>query len=112
MRNISRQGTWADGLIIQAVADKLNLKIQITESHPNFAEFTIVEATSPQQQLRTIYIGHADEFHYVSTKQFLPSISHLKHGIVENAADEPQNAKRQCTIKLSLCENSAIDNSN
>ena len=112
MRNISRQGTWADGLIIQAVADKLNLKIHITESHPNFAEFTIVEATSPQQQLRTIYIGHADEFHYVSTKQLLPSISHLKHGIVENAADEPQNAKRQCAIKLSLCENSAIDNSN
>ena len=112
MRNISRQGTWADGLIIQAVADKLHLRIHITESHPNFAEFTIVEAASSQQQLRTIYMGHLDEFHYVSTKQFLPSTSHLKHGTVENAADEPQNAKRQCTINLSLCENSAIDNGN
>ena len=40
----------------QAVVDNLNLKIHITESLPNFAEFTVVEAATPQQQLRTIYI--------------------------------------------------------
>ena len=36
---MSRQGTWADSIIIQAVADVFNLKIiLIIESHPNFAE--------------------------------------------------------------------------
>ena len=37
----------------QAVADNLNLKIHIIESLPNFAEFTVVEVATPQQQLRT-----------------------------------------------------------
>ena len=68
MTSLSNQGIWADGIIIQAVKDNLNLKIHTTESLPNFAEFTVVEAATPQQQLRTIYIGHLDEFHYVSTK--------------------------------------------
>ena len=44
------------------VVDNLNLKIHITESLPNFAEFTVVEAATPLQQLRTIYIEHLDEF--------------------------------------------------
>ena len=41
---MSRQGTWCDALIIQAVADKFNLRIHITESDPHFAEFNIFEA--------------------------------------------------------------------
>ena len=40
LENMSRQGTWADNLIIQAVADALNLKIIIIESDPNFADLT------------------------------------------------------------------------
>ena len=47
MSNQSNQG--ADGIIIQAVADNLNLRIHITESHPNFAQFTVVDAATPQQ---------------------------------------------------------------
>ena len=36
---MSCQGTWADSIIIQAVADVFNLKIiLIIESHPDFAE--------------------------------------------------------------------------
>ena len=36
---MSCQGTWADSIIIQAVADVFNLKIiLIIESHLNFAE--------------------------------------------------------------------------
>ena len=62
----SMQGTWANSIIIQVVVDNLNLKIFISESHPNCAEFTVVEAATPQQQLRTIYIGHLDEFHCVN----------------------------------------------
>ena len=65
MTSLLNQGIWADGIIIEAVADNLNLKIDITESLPNFAELTVVEAATPQQQLGTIYIGHLDEYHYV-----------------------------------------------
>ena len=43
LTSMSMQGTWADGIIIQAVADNLSLKIYITESLPNLAEFTVVK---------------------------------------------------------------------
>ena len=43
LTSMSMQGTWADGITIQAAADNLNLKIHITESLPNLAEFTVVK---------------------------------------------------------------------
>ena len=89
LTSMSMQSTWADG-IIQAVADNLNLKIHITESLPNFAEFTVVEAATPRQQLSTIYIGHLDEFHYLSTKHLVPYICPLKRGTLEVPADAKQ----------------------
>jgi len=68
-----------------------------------------VEAATPQQQLRTfIYIGHLDEFHYVSTKHICP----LKCGTLEVPADAPKTAKQQCTFDLSLHDNSGCDNTN
>ena len=33
-------GSWADAVVIQAVADTLNLTIHIIESNPGFASFT------------------------------------------------------------------------
>ena len=60
------------------MTDNQKLKTHITESLPNFAEFTVVEAATPQQQLSTIYIGHLDEFHYVPTKHLVPYICPLK----------------------------------
>ncbi len=42
LQNMSRLGTWADHIIIQAVANSHNLRIHITESAPNFSECTIV----------------------------------------------------------------------
>ena len=54
------QGTWADALIIQAVADALNVTIQIVESNQGFAPLTTVY---PVQE-RNRYI---DEWNYVST---------------------------------------------
>ena len=68
LENMSRQGTWADNLIIQAVADALNLKIIIIESDPKFAAFNTIEATNPQQECIAVYIGHIGEVHYMSTK--------------------------------------------
>ena len=47
---MSIQGTWCDGLIIQAVAGQLNLRIIIIESNVHFAECNIIRPiTSPQR---------------------------------------------------------------
>ena len=67
LNNMSMQGTWCDGLIIQAVADQLNLRILIAESHEHFRQFSIIRAVSLTQRPTDIYLGHIDEYHYVST---------------------------------------------
>ena len=67
LNNMSRQGTWCDNLIIQAVANALNCTIYITESAENFAESNVIHPANIQGRPRTIYIGHLDEIHYVST---------------------------------------------
>ena len=36
-------GTWADGIIIQAAADQLQLKLIIAETHERFQEYSIVQ---------------------------------------------------------------------
>ena len=41
LNNMSIQGTWADALIIQTVADVLKVTIQIVESYQGFAPFTL-----------------------------------------------------------------------
>ena len=37
---MSRQGTWADHIMIQAVADAMNFKIYVIESSQNFVDMT------------------------------------------------------------------------
>ena len=64
---MSIQGTWADALIIQAVADALKVTIQIVESNQGFAPLTTVYPVQERNTLSTITIGHIDECHYVST---------------------------------------------
>ena len=72
---MSKRGTWADNIVIQAVADAMNLKIHIIESNQNFSELTLVECAHQNvlQNFRSIFIGHIGERHYVSTS---PSLSH------------------------------------
>lgn len=41
--NMSMQGTWGDNVIMQAIADTLNLRIHIVESIERFSEITLVE---------------------------------------------------------------------
>jgi len=68
LNNMSQQGTWADHIIIQAVADALHLRINIIETSHGFTETTVVEGTHfDNHPLRNIYIGHLGELHYVST---------------------------------------------
>ena len=68
---MSQQGTWADSIIvIQAVADALNLTIHIVESNPGFALVTNISAVSSETDTTVITIGHLDEVHHVSTVPF------------------------------------------
>ena len=52
-------GTWADHIIIQEVADVMNLKIHIIESDYNFRDMTLVEpSNSTIENTRPVYVGH------------------------------------------------------
>ena len=55
---MSLEGTWADHIIIQAVADALNLRIHIIESSDNFRDMSLVEAVNTTNDQRSIYIAH------------------------------------------------------
>jgi len=65
--NMSREGTWGDHIIMQAIADAFNLRINVVESSENFAEVTLVEPVNVSLYSRSVYIGHIGEMHYVST---------------------------------------------
>ena len=62
---MSLEGTWADHIIIQAVADALNLRIHIIESSDNFRDMSLVEAVNTTNYQRSIYIAHIGEIHYI-----------------------------------------------
>ena len=67
LNNMSIQGTWADALIIQTVADALKVTIQMAESNQGFAPLTTVYPVQERNTLSTITVGHINECHYVST---------------------------------------------
>ncbi|KAL9962518.1 hypothetical protein ACROYT_G031625 [Oculina patagonica] len=67
LNNMSCEGTWADAIIVQAVANCLSLSIYIAESNETFAPFTVVQPINLTRGCRNIYIGHIGETHYVST---------------------------------------------
>ena len=78
LSNMSREGTWCDAIIIQAVSNNYNIAIHIIEPASNFAELNVVhpvmdviETETPQN----IYIGLVDEIHYVSTIPIASSVS-------------------------------------
>ena len=64
LRRMSNQGTWADAIIIQAVANcLLNLSIHIIELNPAFSPATVVEQINVTDVSLRIYIEHVDEIH-------------------------------------------------
>ena len=73
VHNMARQGTWADNIIIQAVANSLNVTINIIESNANFSPVTVINPVNTYGQTTNIYIGHIQEYHYVSTTPALSS---------------------------------------
>ena len=67
---MSQQGTWADVIVIQAVAGELNLTINIIESNPGFASVTNITPVCSDTDTTVITIRHLDEVHYVSAVPF------------------------------------------
>ena len=100
LNNMSMQGTWGDAIIIQAVADQLKLKIVIAETNEHFTEYSIVQAVSSTQQLTEVYLGHIDEYHYVSTLLCLP-----KSDLNQNHLNFSENVDRNETTKISFKQN-------
>ena len=70
---MSSQATWADSIIIQALADVFNLKILIIESHPDFAEITIVEGVTaaPVEEQCAIFFVLAIWVNFIKCQQTL-----------------------------------------
>ena len=83
LERMSCQGIWADAIIIQVVANCLNLSIHIAESNPTFSSVTVVEAMNVTNALN-IYIGNLAEFHCFHSR---------KHN---NADKRQQQTKKQC----------------
>ena len=64
---MSIQGTWADAIIIQTVADVLKGTIQIVETNQGFTPFTLPLFTQFRKEILRLQLCHIDECHYVST---------------------------------------------
>lgn len=79
---MSLEGSWCDAFIVQAVAESQNWRIYIIESDENFTDTTLIEPVhSSQQPPTTIYLGHVNEVHYVSSTPYACSSeeSHNNH---------------------------------
>ena len=72
---MSRAGAWGDHIILQAIAENMNLRIHVIESSQNFDELTLVQTLNLSETTRSIYIGHIGELHYVSTTVLLSEIT-------------------------------------
>ena len=104
---MSTLGTWANNIIIQAVANTNNLQINITESAQNFSESTTVssicaESETQRRDLRDIYVGHLEELHYVSTTPIRPTTQSISSEITyQTTSNKPktisQNSKSNKT---------------
>ena len=46
---------WTDGIIIQAVADQLQLKLIIAGAHERYQEYSLVQPVLSTQQVTDIY---------------------------------------------------------
>ena len=91
LNNISIQGTWADALIIQTVADVLKITIQIIESYQGFAPLTTVYPVQERNTSSTTTIGYIDECHYVSTTALQSNASISMCNELTDATQAPRN---------------------
>ena len=104
LANMSQQGTWAEALIIQAVADAFHLTINIIESNQGFSPHTaICPVAMPGHELTVINIGHTDEIHYVSTipynDQCPQVIGNKTVAVVNTLSKEDRRARKRERIR-------------
>ena len=99
LANMSLEGTWCDHLVIQAVADILNLRIHIVESDENFASFNAVEAVGLAHQPTVVHIGHLGEYHYVSTSQLNSRVPNVERNLYITMKHNKQKQKRREYMK-------------
>ena len=91
LNNMSIQGTWADALIIQTVADALNVTMQMVESNQGFAPLTTVYPVQERNTLSTVTIGHIEECHYVSTTALQSNASISMYNELMNDTQSSRN---------------------
>ena len=72
---MARLFTWADAIVIQAVANCLILSIYIAESNEMFAPVTIVQPANAVRECTNIYLGHIGETHYM----YVSTVENHKH---------------------------------
>ena len=93
------QGTWADALIIQAVADALKVTIQIVESNQGFAPLTTVYPVQERNTLSTITIGHIDVYQLYITMYQPLSYNHSPLNASISMCSELTNDTQSSTEK-------------
>lgn len=71
LKNMSCQGTRADAILIQAVANCLYLSVHMTESFETFAPVAVVQAVNVTGEYTNIYIGHISETNSLLKQLFL-----------------------------------------
>lgn len=107
LSSMSRQGTWADYIIIQELADVMNLKIHTIESDINFRDMTLVEpSNSTVQNTRPVYVGHIGQIHYVSACSALceGNSNQINNGKTSDLSESPKNdAGSECIINAKEC---------
>ena len=57
IEEMSKQGTWCDNVIIQAVANALCCTIHTTDSNPNASDAIIITPVNPQHKQRIVFWG-------------------------------------------------------
>ena len=102
LTEMSLQGTWANHIVILAVAEAMNLKIHIIESDSNFREVTLVEPANAAN-ITSIYIGH------VSTCSHQESSNNTKETVANNPDNDLSDRKSE-TISNSRKKNSKSSN--
>ena len=81
LTNMSLQGSWCDAVIVQAVAESQNVRIHIGESHETSADKVHLSQSSfitTATVSATLYLGHLNEVHYVSTVPYTCSFNSLE----------------------------------
>ena len=113
LSHMSREGTWADGIIIQAVANCLNLTINIAESFENFSPLTVIHPGNMQRNSTQVYIGHIGEYHYVSTVNLVNLQCNRQEQVANDYTDQQlvfavRSDDEQAKTKQKACEKDYI----